>query len=166
MAAVAALRSSANRHISVNVARRSLTPFVRANSTAKYEYVPGGPIYKGTVNDPTSFPPPSKSHGSYHWAFERFLAAGLVPLTAAAFVTSGSTAPLLDGILGVSLVMHSHIGFDSCIVDYLHARKFPILGPLATWTLRAATVGVLAGVYQFNTQDVGLTELISRVWTA
>ena len=67
-------------------------------------------IYKGTVNDPTSFPPPSKSHGSYHWAFERFLAAGLVPLTAAAFVTSGSSAPLLDGILGVSLVMHSHIG--------------------------------------------------------
>ena len=67
-------------------------------------------IYIGTVNDPVEFPPPSRVHGSYHWAFERFLAAGLVPLTAAAFVTSGSSAPLLDGILGVSLVMHSHIG--------------------------------------------------------
>jgi CybS, succinate dehydrogenase cytochrome B small subunit len=46
-------------------------------------------VYKGTVNDPTDFPPPSKSHGSYHWAFERLLSAGLVPLTAAAFVKSG-----------------------------------------------------------------------------
>lgn len=67
-------------------------------------------VYKGTVNDPTEFPTPSKTHGSYHWAFERLLSAGLVPLTAAAFVTSGSQYPVLDGILGVSLVMHSHIG--------------------------------------------------------
>lgn len=67
-------------------------------------------IYKGTVNDPTTFPPPNKSHGSYHWAFERLLAASLLPMTGAAFVTSGSVYPVLDGILGVSLVMHSHIG--------------------------------------------------------
>ncbi|EIM84982.1 uncharacterized protein STEHIDRAFT_60709 [Stereum hirsutum FP-91666 SS1] len=123
-------------------------------------------IYKGTVNDPTTYPPPSKTHGSYHWAFERLLSAGLVPLTAAAFITSGSAYPVLDGILGVSLVMHSHIGFDSIVVDYLHDRKFPWVGPLARWSLRAATVATLVGVYQFNTNDVGLTELIRRVWTA
>ncbi|KAI0069205.1 mitochondrial inner membrane protein [Artomyces pyxidatus] len=158
------LRSSINRHISANVARRSLAPFARSN--AKFAYVPGGPIYKGTVNEPTTFPPPSKSHGSYHWSFERLLSAGLVPLTAAAFVTSGSTSPLLDGVLGISLVMHSHIGFDALLVDYLHPRKFSVLGPMLKWVLRATTVGVLAGVYQFNTQDVGLTELIRRVWTA
>jgi len=67
-------------------------------------------IYKGTANDPTTFPPPNRSHGSYHWAFERLLAASLLPITGAAFVTSGSAYPVLDGILGVSLVMHSHIG--------------------------------------------------------
>jgi succinate dehydrogenase (ubiquinone) membrane anchor subunit len=67
-------------------------------------------IYKGTVNDPTTFPPSSRSHGSYHWTFERLLSAGLVPLTAAAFVTSGSPTPLLDGLLGISLIVHSHIG--------------------------------------------------------
>ena len=77
-------------------------------------------IYKGTVNDPTDFPPPSKSHGSYHWAFERLLSASLVPLTAAAFVTSGSQYPVLDGLLGVSLVMHSHIGVRySYLPDWL-----------------------------------------------
>jgi succinate dehydrogenase (ubiquinone) membrane anchor subunit len=31
-------------------------------------------------------------------------------MTAAAFVTSGSSYPVLDGLLGLSLVMHSHIG--------------------------------------------------------
>ncbi|THH15912.1 hypothetical protein EW146_g4654 [Bondarzewia mesenterica] len=164
MASTALLRSSLTKSITPNVARRSLVPFARSN--AKFAYVPGGPILRGGVNDPTTFPPPSKTHGSYHWAFERLLSAGLVPLTAAAFVTSGSTAPLLDGLLGVSLVMHSHIGFDAILVDYLHPRKFPVLGPIFKWTLRAVTVGVLAGVYQFNTQDVGLTELIRRVWTA
>ncbi|KAI0314942.1 mitochondrial inner membrane protein [Amylostereum chailletii] len=164
MASAAVLRSSLNRHITSNVARRSLVPFARASS--KFAYVPGGPIYKGTANDPTDFPTPSKSHGSYHWSFERLLSAGLVPLTAAAFASSGSAAPLVDGLLGITLVMHSHIGFDAVLVDYLHKRKFPILGPLSTWALRTATVGVLVGVYQFNTQDIGLTELISKVWTA
>ena len=95
-------------------------------------------------------------------------------MTAAAFATSGTAYPVLDGLLGISLVMHSHIGvdhvqtvldtvhysslgaqFDAILVDYLHKRKFPVLGPLTTWTLRAATVGVLVGVYQFNTNDIG-----------
>lgn len=41
------------------------------------------------------------------------------------------------------------------VVDYVHKRKFPVLGPILTWTLRSATVGVLVGVYQFNTNDIG-----------
>ncbi|KAK1217273.1 membrane anchor subunit of succinate dehydrogenase, Sdh4 [Marasmius sp. AFHP31] len=132
----------------------------------EFRYVPGGPIYQGDVNTPTPFPTPSRTHGSYHWAFERLLSAGLIPMTVAAFATSGSSYPILDGILGISLIIHSHIGFDSMLVDYLHKRKFPVVGPIASWTLRAATVGVMVGVYQFNTNDIGLTELIAKVWTA
>ncbi|KAI6012255.1 mitochondrial inner membrane protein [Pisolithus marmoratus] len=113
---------------------------VRHTASSAMQYVPGGPIYKGTVNDPTTFPPPSKMHGSHHWSFERLLAA----------------YPVLDGIFGVSLVMHSHIGFDSMLVDYLHPRKFPFLGNFAKWTLRTMTLGVLVGVYQFNTNDIGV----------
>lgn len=45
--------------------------------------------------------------------------------------------------------------FDSLLVDYVHPRKFPKLGPTLTWVLRATTVGVLVGVYQFNTEDIG-----------
>ncbi|KAI0635268.1 mitochondrial inner membrane protein [Trametes polyzona] len=167
MSSALVARSAFNRNVAAALARRSLRPLaVQARGAADHSYVPGGPIYRGTVNDPTPFPPPSKTHGSYHWAFERLLSAGLVPLTVAAFATSGTSYPILDGLLGVSLVMHSHIGFDSILVDYLHPRKFPRLGPLATWTLRAATVSVLVGVYQFNTNDIGLTELIVKAWHA
>jgi len=140
-------------------------------------------IYKGTANDPTTFPPPQRSAGSHHWTFERLLSAGLVPLTAAAFVTSGSHAALLDGLLGISLVVHSHIGvrpyissplspshsvlllgcllpshdtqFDTILVDYVHKRKFPALGPILTWTLRVTSLAVGVGIYQFNTNDIG-----------
>ena len=34
-------------------------------------------------------------------------------MTVAAFVTSGTNYPLLDGILGMSLVVHSHIGVSA-----------------------------------------------------
>jgi len=134
--------------------------------SSRHEYIPGGPVLEGTVNDPSPFPPTSRAEGSHHWAFERLLSAALIPLTGAAFVTSGSHFPVLDGVLAISLVIHSHIGFDSSRVDYLHPRKFPVLGPIVKWTLRAATTGALVGVYMFNTNDVGLTELIRRVWTA
>ncbi|KAH9475526.1 Succinate dehydrogenase [ubiquinone] cytochrome b small subunit, mitochondrial [Psilocybe cubensis] len=161
------LRSAFSRNLTHRLAARSVNQARYATSEAsQYKYVPGGPIIQGTVNDPTTFPAPSRTHGSYHWSFERLLSAGLVPLTAAAFVTTGSNYPVLDGLLGVSLIMHSHIGFDQCLVDYLHPRKFPILGKVATWTLRTATVGTLVGLYQFNTNDIGLTELIARAWTA
>jgi succinate dehydrogenase (ubiquinone) membrane anchor subunit len=62
---------------------------------------------KGNVNDPTTFPPPSKFQGSYHWTFERLLSASLVPVVGATFVTSPH--PVLDGILAVTLVVHSHM---------------------------------------------------------
>lgn len=50
-------------------------------------------------------------------------------------------------------MVHSHIGFDCIIADYLHKRKFPVVGPLATWTLRATTLATLYGLYEFNTSE-------------
>ncbi|GJJ06058.1 hypothetical protein Clacol_000246 [Clathrus columnatus] len=138
----------------------------RHTSTDSTKYVPGGPIIRGTVNDALPYPSPSRTDGSHHWAFERLLSASLIPLTGAAFVTGSTTYPVLDGILGVALVVHSHMGFDQVVLDYLDKRKFSIIGPIVKWTLRAATAGVLVGVYQFNTNDIGLTELIKRLWHA
>lgn len=62
---------------------------------------------------------------------------------------------IADGILAVSLIVHSHIGFDSVVQDYLHVRKFPVIGPVSKWLLRIATGLSVWGVYEFNTNDVG-----------
>lgn len=64
---------------------------------------------KGTVNEPTTYPPPSPSHGHYHWMFERGVSVALLPLTAIAFAKHGGSG-LLDAGLGLSLVLHSHMG--------------------------------------------------------
>ncbi|CAE7186099.1 unnamed protein product [Rhizoctonia solani] len=149
-----------------HTARQHKAEAVTTSGSAKYPYVPGGPVLQGTVNDPTTFPTPNRMHGSHHWAFERLLSVALVPATVSAFVVSPTAYPILDGVLAVSLVVHSHIGFDSMVVDYLHPRKFPIFGPIIKWTLRLLTTGTLIGVYQFNTEDVGLSELVRRVWNA
>ena len=140
-------------------------------------------ILKGTVNDATTFPPPSKSHGSYHWAFERMLAASLIPIMGGAAVSTGSAyvsqtplnnrgmevdpraQPILDGLLGVSLIIHSHMGFDACVVDYFHPRKWPVIGPLMTWVLRGATGLAVWGLYEFNTNDIGQSH-VHRTLTA
>lgn len=113
---------------------------------------------KGTVNDPTTFPEPNAAHGSNHWAFERTLSVALVPLVAVGMVKHGSSA-LLDSALALSLVVHSHIGFDCILADYLHKRKFPILGPVGSWTLRALTLTTLYGLYEFNTSKFCFTSL-------
>jgi succinate dehydrogenase (ubiquinone) membrane anchor subunit len=101
---------------------------------------------KGTVNEPTTFPAPHPSHGSYHWAFERAVSVALIPLFAAGAVKHGASG-VLDATIALTLVVHSHIGFTACLDDYLHARKFPVAGPLSSWTLKAATLATLAGLY-------------------
>ncbi|KAI8393965.1 CybS-domain-containing protein [Radiomyces spectabilis] len=103
-------------------------------------------------------------HGSYHWDFERAVSAAMVPLIASQFAFGAS--PVTDTLLGVVLPIHIHIGFDACITDYFNQRKAPVIGRLMTATLYAATAGVLVGCYQINTHDVGMTEMVSRLWTA
>lgn len=71
---------------------------------------------EGGVNTPVPVPSPDHTHGSYHWSFERAIAAGLVPLTIAPFA-AGSLNPVTDSILCALLVLHSHIGFEYVYVS-------------------------------------------------
>ncbi|WVQ78162.1 hypothetical protein IAT38_000243 [Cryptococcus sp. DSM 104549] len=155
-----------SRPMAIRASQVKRDAVVAADETGGFKYIPGGPILKGTVNDATTFPSPNKAHGSNHWAFERLLSASLIPVTVGAAVSSGSAYPIMDGILAISLLVHSHIGFDACITDYVHPRKFPVLSPICQWLLRIGTGLGVWGIYEFNTNDIGLTELIRRVWTA
>lgn len=117
------------------------------------------------VNDPAPIPHANAAHGSYHWTFERLLAASLVPLSITPFA-SGSLNPTLDAILCSAVLLHSHIGFQSVIIDYIPKRTHAGLHKLFMWALNIATVAVGVSLYEFETNDVGVTEAIKRVWKA
>ncbi|KAJ4292697.1 membrane anchor subunit of succinate dehydrogenase, Sdh4 [Kalmusia sp. IMI 367209] len=120
---------------------------------------------EGTLNQPVPVPTPDYAHGSYHWSFERVIAAGLVPLTIAPFA-AGSLNPVTDSILCALLVLHSHIGFEACIVDYFPKKRIPKIRTAANWALRLGTITLGVALYSFETNDVGITELIARLWHA
>ncbi|KAI9817129.1 MAG: membrane anchor subunit of succinate dehydrogenase, Sdh4 [Pycnora praestabilis] len=126
---------------------------------------PGPQVVHGTANDPAPVPEPQPGHGSYHWTFERTIAITLIPLTIAPFA-AGSLNPVMDAILVATLIIHSHIGFESVVIDYIPGKRFPKTLALFWWGLRAATLMVAVGFYEFETNDVGITEAIKRVWTA
>lgn len=136
------------------------------HATSRREILPPEPqVVEGTVNDAAKVPPTSPTHGSYHWTFERLIAASLIPLTVAPFA-AGSLNPVTDAVLCGALVMHSHIGFQALIIDYLPSSRIPKTRAFAKWGLRAATLTVAVGLYEFETNDVGITEAIRRIWTA
>ena len=82
------------------------------HTTARQDIMPPGPqVIQGGVNEPAPVPPPSATHGSYHWTFERLISVGLIPLTIAPFA-AGSLNPTLDALFVATILVHSHIGFQ------------------------------------------------------
>ncbi|RCI12415.1 hypothetical protein L249_0457 [Ophiocordyceps polyrhachis-furcata BCC 54312] len=126
---------------------------------------PGPQRIEGGVNEAAPVPEPNATHGSYHWTFERLLAAGLVPLTIAPFA-SGSLNPAMDAILCSAVLIHSHMGFQQVIIDYVPKKRYPGLRKVCWWGLNLATLTVGVGLYEFETNDVGVVETIKRIWKA
>lgn len=69
-------------------------------------------------------------------------------------------------MLGVVLPLHCHLGFGAIITDYVPKRKFPLIYPVARTILLLTTTGTIYGLYKYNTEDVGLTEGVARLWRA
>ncbi|KAI1120620.1 mitochondrial succinate dehydrogenase cytochrome b560 subunit D [Nemania abortiva] len=154
-------RTSFQSPIAQNAARAAAF-----HASCRRNLLPPGPqVIKGTVNDAVPVPDPKPTHGSYHWTFERLIAAGLVPLTVAPFA-AGSLNPAMDAVLCALLLVHSHAGFQSIIIDYVPNRRYPGAYKACLWLLNIATVLAGIGLYEFETNDVGVTEAVKRVWKA
>ncbi|KAL4809241.1 CybS-domain-containing protein [Aspergillus unguis] len=139
---------------------------VAFHASAKKQILPPQPqTIQGTMNDPAPIPHPHPSHGSYHWTFERLVCVGLVPLTIAPFA-AGSLNPVTDAVLCSLLVLHSHVGFQASIIDYFPARRVPKTASFFNWLLRGFTLTTAVGLYELETNDVGLTETVKRIWKA
>jgi succinate dehydrogenase (ubiquinone) membrane anchor subunit len=96
---------------------------------------------------------------------ERSVAAGLIPLTLAPFA-GGSVSPYTDAALCALLLIHSHMGFQQIIVDYIPTKDHPTARKLFGWGLMAGTAVVGIGLYEFETTDIGITETVKRIWRA
>ncbi|CAO3648469.1 unnamed protein product [Cunninghamella echinulata] len=102
--------------------------------------------------------------GANHWNLERASALLLVPLISTQVIYGPE--PIVDGLLGVVLPYHIYLGFDSCITDYIPKRVYPRGYKAAMLSLKASFALTLWGIYEFNTNDIGMTEAIQRIWTA
>lgn len=54
----------------------------------------------------------------------------------------------------------------SCITDYIPTWRMPTVRKLFDWANVLAVFVVGWGYYEFETNDVGLTEAVKRVWRA
>jgi succinate dehydrogenase (ubiquinone) membrane anchor subunit len=69
--------------------------------------------------------------------------------------------------LGIVLPLHCHLGIGQVVTDYLNKRKIGAVGNKAVVAaLYACTALTIYGLFQFNTNDVGITEFVSKCWSA
>ncbi|OOF90432.1 hypothetical protein ASPCADRAFT_519222 [Aspergillus carbonarius ITEM 5010] len=147
-------------------ATRNVAQVVAFHASAQKQILPPLPqTIQGTMNDPAPVPASHPTEGSYHWTFERIVSAGLVPLCIAPFA-AGSMSPVMDAAICSAIVVHSHIGFHASITDYFPTRRVPKTHTFMIWLLRAFTLSTAVGLYEFETNDVGVTEALRRVWKA
>ncbi|KAH3670407.1 hypothetical protein OGAPHI_000922 [Ogataea philodendri] len=120
----------------------------------------------GTVNDAYVPPPPTKSHGSWHWTGEKIVTIGMAPLVLTPFVT-GTAYPLADSIMGTLLLYHCYAGFESCIIDYIPLRVYGIWHKAAMGLLGLGTLIAGYGIYVIEkTEQEGLVGIVKKLWTA
>jgi succinate dehydrogenase (ubiquinone) membrane anchor subunit len=86
-----------------------------------------------------------------------------LPLMGGAYIYGSH--PFIDFALGIAIPLHCHFGFDTIIQDYMPARRVGNATFMtASWGLKALTGLVLYGCYEFNTNDIGLTALVQKLW--
>jgi succinate dehydrogenase (ubiquinone) membrane anchor subunit len=54
----------------------------------------------------------------------------------------------------------------SCIIDYFPKKRIPKVRAAANWALRIGTLTLGVALYSFETNDVGITEAVKRLWHA
>lgn len=72
----------------------------------------------------------------------------------------------MDAIFVAAILVHSHIGFQALIIDYIPTHQHPTMRKIFSWLLNLATIVVGVGFYEYETNDVGLVEGIKRIWHA
>ncbi|SCV01255.1 LANO_0F10880g1_1 [Lachancea nothofagi CBS 11611] len=160
-----AISACVGQKVSHITASRSLS--LKPNfSKLKLTPPPAGGVVGG-INDKVEKPDVDFFHGSYHWDYERITAISLIPLTLIPMygaLSSGTVYPMIDATLCSVLLIHVQLGLTSCIVDYIPKRKFGVWHKMAMAALYSGTAVGLYGVYELETSNNGLIDLIAKLW--
>ncbi|KAJ1964837.1 membrane anchor subunit of succinate dehydrogenase, Sdh4 [Dipsacomyces acuminosporus] len=124
------------------------------------------PLFGDDVPNPAAVPQPAANRlkGSYHWMNERALSVISAPLLVTAFVYGSH--PINDMLMGIVLPLHAYVGFDAVLLDYFHARRWPVISKVLKYSLVLVTGLSIFGAWRINTTDVGLTNYVARLWNA
>lgn len=115
--------------------------------------------YKPPVN--TAF------KGTYKGDYERIIKYTLIPLTAIPFYTSYAGIalhPMIDATIAVSFLWYCHYGFSSLIIDKIPKDKYSKTHKVSMWSLYTATFLSMCGIYELETENNGVVDLIKGLW--
>ncbi|CAH8469029.1 unnamed protein product [Schistosoma intercalatum] len=99
---------------------------------------------------------------SYHWTFERILAASMLPLYPVALYMD---TPMMNFIVVTAVSMHSYWGFDGVIKDYAFERRYgPALMPILRTLWKVMAGCGYAGLLYFNFNDTGFISAVKKLW--
>ncbi|KAJ3065322.1 membrane anchor subunit of succinate dehydrogenase, Sdh4 [Quaeritorhiza haematococci] len=105
----------------------------------------------------------SKIHGSYHWTIEKVGSLAMIPLFTSAFLYGPN--PYVDLALGFLVPYHFGDALVGVTVDYLPARRVGnLLNKAMVYTIWGMCGLAMYGCYQFNTNDIGLTAMVGKLW--
>ncbi|XP_052101551.1 succinate dehydrogenase [ubiquinone] cytochrome b small subunit, mitochondrial-like [Mytilus californianus] len=93
---------------------------------------------------------------STHWKIERIIAVSMLGIMPASIYFQG---PFWDFMIASTVMLHGYWGVNGVLTDYL--EKFI---PFIHWFWYALAMAGVAGLLNFNYNDVGVTKAISLVW--
>ncbi|XP_017836016.1 succinate dehydrogenase [ubiquinone] cytochrome b small subunit, mitochondrial-like isoform X2 [Drosophila busckii] len=105
------------------------------------------------------------AEGSNHvglWTVERILVTSMLAILPCAFIYPSR---LMDLLLALSAIMHSHWGMEVIIVDYLRPNVVGhVLPKLAHVLLVMVSVGAFIGMFELIKKDDGLAKGLMKIW--
>lgn len=73
---------------------------------------------------------------------------------------------VLSTLHTVNMYIHPTNSPRACIIDYFPKKRVPLVRSAAMWALRIGTLTLGVALYSFETNDVGITEAVARLWHA
>lgn len=105
--------------------------------------------------------------GSHRGDYERILRYTLIPLSLIPFYTSYTNValhPLIDATIAVSFLWYCHYGFSSLIIEKIPKGKYTKTHNVSMWSLYTATLLSMCGIYELETENNGIVDLIKGIW--